>query len=268
LGYELVKAEAQKGAHSTDPDAIDMTMRGWAAFWQPPTKESTASARDYFERASKIDPQNAEAMVGLAYVRYRTGVYGWNSAEDDKPVAQMELLTKATAINPEYAFAYYVKSLLLWLAKQYPEAIEAAQTAVTLDPNAAYGYAAIGQAEFKLRRCEQSMGHIKQAVGLSPRDPLSGVWHMMLGLTEECLGRRDAAIEEFKRAIDAGYRPFIPYALLAGLEAANGNYGEAKLALAEARRLNPQLTIKWFLENPPAPSGVIEGLRKAGLPEE
>ena len=35
LGYELVKAEAQKSAHSTNPDAIDMTMRGWAAFWQP-----------------------------------------------------------------------------------------------------------------------------------------------------------------------------------------------------------------------------------------
>ena len=161
-----------------------------------------------------------------------------------------------------------VKSLVLWLAKEYPEAIEAAQTAVTLDPNAAYGYAAIGQAEFKLGRCEQSIGHIKQAFGLSPRDPLGGVWHMMLGLDEGCLGRRDAAIVEFKRAIDAGYRPFIPYALLAGLEAAKGNDAEAKLALAEARRLNPQLTIKWFLENPPVLSGVIEGLRRAGLPEE
>ena len=31
LGYELVKAEAQRGTHSTNPDAIDLTMRGWAA---------------------------------------------------------------------------------------------------------------------------------------------------------------------------------------------------------------------------------------------
>ena len=71
LGYELTKAEAQKSTHSTNPDAIDLTMRGWAALWQPLTKESTASARDYFERAMKIDPQNAEAMVGLAYARFR-----------------------------------------------------------------------------------------------------------------------------------------------------------------------------------------------------
>ena len=97
-------------------------MRGWAAIWQPPTKESTASARDYFERAIKLDPQNAEAMVGLAYARLRASDYGWSTAAEDKPVAQMEMLTKATAINPGYAFAYYVKSTSLWLAKEYPEA--------------------------------------------------------------------------------------------------------------------------------------------------
>ena len=85
LGYELVKAEAQRGTHSTNPDAIDLTMRGWAALWQPPTKESTASARDYFERAIKLDPQNAEAMVGLAYARLRASFYGWSTAAEDKP---------------------------------------------------------------------------------------------------------------------------------------------------------------------------------------
>ena len=75
LGYELAKAEAQKSAHSTNPDAIDLMMRGWAALWQQPTKESTALARDYFERAMKIDPQNAEAMVGFAYARSRASIY-------------------------------------------------------------------------------------------------------------------------------------------------------------------------------------------------
>ena len=31
LGYELVKAEAEKGAHSKNPDVIDLTMRGSGA---------------------------------------------------------------------------------------------------------------------------------------------------------------------------------------------------------------------------------------------
>ena len=116
----------------------------------------------------------------------------------------MELLTKATAIYPGYAFAYYVKSAMLWTAKEYPEALAAAETEVALDPNSAYGYAAIGRAEGLLGRCEQSIAHIKQAFVLSPRDPFSGIWYGYLGNAEFCRGRLDAAIEQFKRAIVSG----------------------------------------------------------------
>jgi hypothetical protein len=43
----------------------------------------------------------------------------------------------------------------------------------------------------------------------------------------------------------------------------------AKLALAEARRLSPKLTIRWFAEhlNQPAPF-LVDWWRKAGMPEE
>ena len=33
---------------------------------------------------------------------------------ENKPAAQLELLAKAIRINPGYAFAYYVKSIVLW----------------------------------------------------------------------------------------------------------------------------------------------------------
>jgi adenylate cyclase len=133
-------------------------MRGWAAHWQPTTKESIASARDYFEHAMKIDPQNAEAMIGLAYALHRASLYGWsNAGADDIYAAVLDLVARATAINPSYAFAYYVKSLVSQATNRLPEAAEAAQRAVTLDPNAAYGYFAMGLAEVSLGRCEQSI---------------------------------------------------------------------------------------------------------------
>ena len=270
LGYELARAEAQKSIHSSNPDAIDLTMRGWAAMWQPLTKESLASARDYFERAMKIDPQNAEAMVGFACARYYARALGWSSDAEDTYAAQLDLLTKATAINPGYAFAHYVKSLVLF-HKQLSEAIEAGQMAVSLDPNAAYGYFALGHAEGALGRCQQSNEHIKRAFVLSPRDPGGGLWHMDLGVSEICLGRVDAGIAEFRRAIDEGYRTFVVYAFLAGAEALWGDGAEAKLSLAEARRLNPQFTIKWFVKNLNFPlpwPTIVDGWRKAGLPEE
>ena len=108
--------------------------------------------------------------------------YGWSTGAENKPAAQLELLAKAIEINPGYAFAYYVKSAVLWLTKEYPEALAAAETEVALDPNSAYGYSAIGRVETLLGRCEQSITHIKQAFALSPRDPLSGVWYTVPGL--------------------------------------------------------------------------------------
>jgi adenylate cyclase len=268
LGYELVKAEANKGAQSTNPDAVDLTMRGWALVWQQPMKERYVSARDFFERALKLDPQNAEAMVGLAYARIFTSLYGWSTAQGDTPAAQMELLTNALAINPSFALGYYVKSLALFLQNQYSEAVEAGRAGTTVDPNSAFSFFAMGRAEWPLGHCEEAIEHIKQSFKLSPHDPLSGLWHMNIGLGELCRGRIDAAIKEIKRAIDGGYRPYLPYAFLAAASALSGNGADAKTALAEARRLNPQLTIKWFEANTVNTPMILEGLRKAGLPDE
>jgi hypothetical protein len=43
---------------------------------------------------------------------------------------------------------------------------------------------------------------------------------------------------------------------------------EAKAALAEARRLKPDLTMKWFVAHAPNLPKLFEGYRKAGVPEE
>ena len=169
---------------------------------------------------------------GRAWLRtFRTNYYGWNTGAENKPAAQLELVAKAIEINPDYAFAYYVKGIVFWLTKEYPEALTAAETEVALDPNSAYGYSAIGRVETLLGRCEQSITHIKQAFALSPRDPYSGVWYLYLGYAEFCRGRLDAAIEQLKRAIVSGYPAYVTYAVLAGAEAAKGNDAEAKRAL-------------------------------------
>jgi TolB-like protein len=71
LGYPLMKAEAEKGAHSKNPDAIDLTMRGFALLakgaGQPPAERRArkAEARPLFDEALKIDPNNADALALL-----------------------------------------------------------------------------------------------------------------------------------------------------------------------------------------------------------
>ena len=62
LGFELVKAEAERSARSNNPDAIDLAMRGWATMWQsypePPKekRDSHYAALALFDQALKADP--------------------------------------------------------------------------------------------------------------------------------------------------------------------------------------------------------------------
>ena len=59
-----------------------------------------------------------------------------------------------------------------------------------------------------------------------------------------------------------------PYASLTAAYALAGKMDEAKSALAEARRLEPKLTVKWITPLAPPIPNLLEGLRKAGLPED
>lgn len=66
-------------------------------------------------------------------------------------------------------------------------------------------------------------------------------------------------------AIDSGFRIYFVYAGLSAAYAQAGKMEEAKAALAEARRLNPKLSVKWITEH--YGDALSDGLRKAGPPE-
>ena len=119
-----------------------------------------------------------------------------------------------------------------------------------------------------IRLFEQGKTDIEKAMRLSPRDPRMGNWLFFIGSAELEQGHYDAAIDEFHKAIESGYRPYMPYANLAAAYALDGKMDDAKSAVAEARRLNPNLTVKWAIAHSPNVPKAFEGLRKAGLPEE
>jgi tetratricopeptide (TPR) repeat protein len=115
---------------------------------------------------------------------------------------------------------------------------------------------------------EQAKSDIQLAMRQSPRDPYIGIFHLLIGDAELGLGHSDAAIDQYRQTIDLGFRAYMVYASLAAVNSNSGKKEDAKAALAEARRLNPKLTVKWMIEHTASPAAVLDGLRKAGLPEE
>ncbi len=269
LGIELVKAEAEKGTRSKNPDAIDLTMRGWALARQWTSghysKEINEAGRALFEQALKIDPNNTDALAGEAYT-YSNEYSLVRNQETDYDEKILGPADRAIAIAPDTLWAYYAKCVYLYYSHRADKAIDAADAGLAINPNFAPLLAVRGNANLFEGHFEQARSDILKAMRLNPRVPGLGIKY--LGDAELGLGHFDAAIDDYHRAIDLGMHDMWPYASLTAASALAGKMDEAKAALAEALRLEPKLTIKFMtLFGPPVPN-LHEGLRKAGLPEE
>ncbi|MFZ2106145.1 MAG: adenylate/guanylate cyclase domain-containing protein [Roseiarcus sp.] len=272
LGYELVKTEAEKDARSKSPDAVDLAMRGWALVWQEQqqrrTKENNNAAQALFEQALKIDPNETDALAGDAYAYFLEYSRGWATAGTDYEAKILGQADRAIALAPDNVWAYNVKSLYLTVSQRANEGLSAAEAGLAINPDDPPLYRARGAALLALGRYVQAISDVQQAMRLSPRDPRIGLWLVTLADAELGLGHFDAAIDEYHKAIDAGWRAYQAYSGLAAASALDGKIEEAKSALAEARRLNPQLTLKWLQTHSLSIPPLLEGLREAGLPEE
>jgi adenylate cyclase len=272
LGYELIKAEAEKSVRSNSPDAVDLVLRGRALlmtrFRQGANqKEINHAAQVLFEQALAIEPNNAAALADAAYTYYADYYYEWSTDPTDYDARVLGQADRAIALDPDNVWAYWVKSFYLDSSRRPNEGLRAADEGLAIDPNYAPLYNARGYAELNLGRFDQTKSDILQAMRLSPRDPVMGLWRTSLADAELGLGHFDAAIDQIHQAIDAGYRSSYPYRELAAAYALAGKTDEAKTALAEALRFSPRLTIKSVARTNPLPIA-LEGLRKAGLPEE
>ena len=272
LGYELVKTEAEKSARSKSPDAVDLAMRGWALVWQEQqqqrNKANNNAAEALFEQALKIDPSETDALAGDALTYLLEYTRGWATAGTDYEAKILGQADRAIALAPDNVWAYNVKSLYLTISQRANEGLSAADAGLAINPDDPPLYRARGTAELVLGHYEQAKSDVQQAIRLSPRDPTIGLWLVTLGDAELGLGHFGAATDEYKKAIDAGWRAYQPYRGLAAAYALDGKMEEAASALAKALRLNPMLTLKWVQTHSQSIPPLLEGLRKAGLPEE
>ena len=220
-----------------------------------------------FEQALKIDPNDADALAGEAD-SYAFEHLFFPNPETDYDAKVIGLADRAIALAPENMRAYWAKSAYLVRSRRADESLRTADAGLAINPNYAALYSIRSTAKSSLGQFEQAKSDAQQAMRLSPRDPFIGLFHVQLGDAELGLGHFDAAIDEYHKATDTGYRPFFAYSNLAAAYALEGKMDEAKTALAEARRLNPKLTVKWMIAHTPNLLPVFEGLRKAGLPEE
>jgi TolB-like protein/class 3 adenylate cyclase/Tfp pilus assembly protein PilF len=277
LDAELVAAEARRAERSPHPDALDLVFQGIGWINKGLTPDCMAQARRFFEKAVALDPENVEAMVGLARVDVTLGTAVMTDDYSARFAAAETSITKVLSLAPNHASAHAIFGLVQIATKRAAQGIAECEQALTLDRNLARAHALMGLAKYFLGRGAETEPHINEALRLSPRDTLAPRWMVWVGLARAQLGADAEAVVWLRRGLDANRNYSVTHFDLAAVLARLGKLDEARAAVNAGLALDPRFTIRRYRDvtyansdDPTYRAGrerLIEGMRLAGVPE-
>jgi TolB-like protein/Tfp pilus assembly protein PilF len=274
---QLVAAEARRAEQASNPDSMDHYFQGMAWLNKGPTPDNLGQARNFFDRALAADPDNVEALIGLASADMAAGVLSFAADPIAAFAAAEAKLTKALSSVPDHARGHMLLGAVEIWTKRAPEGIALCEHALQLDRNLAHAHSTIGFGKILIGRAEETEAHIAEAWRLSPRDTLAYIWMTHAGVAKLHLGSYEQAAACFRRSIEANRNYSSAYFLLSAALAQLGRLGEARSAVKAGIALNPAFTVSRaqaaltaMSDDPTFLAGVqriLDGLRKAGVPE-
>ena len=275
LDAELVAAEARRAERAPDPDAMDLYFQGTACWHKGQSQEILTQARGYFERALARDPGNVDALLGAAWTDAMRGIFFLSDDRAQHLAAAETAATKVLSLAPNHAFAHFVLGCVQIFTNRVTQGIAEAERALALDRNLANAHAFIGAGKAFAGRAEETEAHVQEALRLSPRDSFAYQWMARVAANKLNLAADAEAAQWARRSIEANRNYPLAHFWLAAALAQLGRLDEARQALQPGLELAPGFTLARYRagvqsDNPTylaQRERIIEGMRKAGVPE-
>ncbi len=277
LSTQLILAAARRAQQAATPDSMDLYFQGMAWFYKGLIPSNMTQARVFFQSALTADPDNVEALVGLAGVEAVEGVNSFVGDPATSFDAAEAKLTKALSTAPDHPGGHMWLGLVNIFTKRAPQGIAECEYALTLDRNLAAASASIGFAKILTGRAEETEAHVTEALRLSPRDSAAYIWLSHAGLANAHLSDWEQAVIWCRRAIEANRNYSRAYILLAVALAHLGRLDESLASARAGIAINPSFTVSRARVNWTALSSdptylsqldpIFEGMRKAGIPQ-
>jgi Tfp pilus assembly protein PilF len=215
------------GFRPVDPAAHEAYLRG-TFFLNKRVPAAVKTAMEYFQQAIALDPNYAQAHVGLAECYVMGG--GKDSMDEDgyqklKAAAQAALALDATLAEPHAALARGAADL-----GDGATAEREFHIALQLNPNLATAHEWYGMFLNWRGRFEHGIEEFKQALALDPASPRINA---RLGFGFTSLRRYDEAIAQLQRAVEMDPYLWITHSLLADAYQGKGRFDDA---IAEYRK--------------------------------
>jgi TolB-like protein/Flp pilus assembly protein TadD len=267
LDAELIAAEARRAEHSVRPDAMDLVFQGRSWFNRGLIPDYMTQARRFFDQALALDPENIEAMVGLARVDQNVGASLMTDDRSAHLAVAETTITKVLSLSPKHASAHAILGSVQIFTKRAAQSIAEFERALELDRNLARAHALIGLAKLFLGRGEETEPHVNEAFRLSPRDTFAPEWLTYVGTAKAQLGADAEAVSWMRRGLDANRNFSLAHFILGAALARLGELEQARAAIQAGLALDPKFTIHRFRTHAPRDKRLIEGMRLAGVPE-
>jgi adenylate cyclase len=266
--YEWIRAGSKEPQNL---DAWDTTQRGWW-YWNRLTKDDNKTARSLFEKAADLDPQFALAFSGVAWTHYLDLAFQWSESPERSIAGLNQAARKSVALDNKQPMAQVALSLAYSLTGQLDKAIAALRVVVQFNPSWTYARFQLGLFLGRASRPDEGIEHLDKALRLSPRDQLG--WAFLYGVAQAHFAaeRYEQAVDWAKRSLELRADWLPPYAAIAASYAHLGRVDEARSAVQELARINPDFSLaglRLFLlsADPGFLQRWLDGLRKAGLKE-
>ena len=243
---ELTRAEFETLRRRATPD-----MNAWSYFqkangilslkgWR---RETFDEAANLLSQAIKLDPELAVAHAYLALVQAlgrRSGLLPANDDGESVVVASAEVAV--TLDNQSSAVLGYAGCALCDVG-QTLRGIDILERAIDIDPSNAQAWVALGVALIRQGKVRRGVEMLEHGIRISPLDNRAAYWSTNLANALFRLGRVDDAINAATLACRRDENLDMARVVLAMIFSELGRKKQAKDALAEALRINPDLQV-------------------------
>ncbi|MCZ6863068.1 MAG: adenylate/guanylate cyclase domain-containing protein [Alphaproteobacteria bacterium] len=252
-------------------NAYDLYLRGWWNYFQL-TRESISKARELHSKAIELDSGFAAAHTALAGAHFYEFARYWSDDPQRSLAEAIQAAQSAISLDANDAEPHWMVAISLIFERKYDLAFAEAERAVELNSNLAMAYCARSFVGAFGARPEDGIADALTALRLSSQDPFRFAFFNSLTLSQYAARNYEAAADAATKL--TGVAPEHPFGYF-NMAAACGQLGrsqEARHALRQGMQYHPDLSKEfigatWPYKDAADLEHFVEGLHKAGLPE-
>jgi TolB-like protein/Tfp pilus assembly protein PilF len=238
------------------------------------TRTDNAEAQRHLRQAIAADGTLAQAYAHLAYAILLSMLYFEADPDEERLAEAHDLARRAVDLDPDDAMARFVFGRVLVARRDYTAALQELELSVSLNPAPAIGHCGVGDSLSYDGRYEEAFPHFRRAIDLSPHDPQRWAFHAYRALAHLLAGQYEQAVDWAGRAAripNCHYWPYVHRVAALGYMDDAEKLHEAVQALDNMR---PGFTCRmarhrlFYLKDARQLDLYVDGLRRAGLPEE